>query len=254
VLLYHSVPDEQGDRFAVARADFEAHMHAIARSGRVALSISELAAWLRGDKPIPDRAIAITFDDGFDNAFDVSQWLLERGLCSTHYLTTSEIGAPSRLSRSQVIELSRMPRIEIGAHSVRHSYLDELGSTGLSEEVNRSKAQLEDLTGVAVDSFAYPHGAYDDRVRRAVIEAGYTSAAGVKNALSHAADDPFAIARWTVTAGTSVSRIVEVIKGENVAMAWSHQRLRTRAYRAVRRARRRVTERIGTVGPCIGME
>ena len=45
-------------------------------------------------------------------------------------------------------------------------------------------------------TFAYPHGAYDKRVRQAVIDAGYVSAAAVKNAFSHPADDPYAIAAW----------------------------------------------------------
>ena len=55
----------------------------------------------------------------------------------------------------------------------------------------------------SVHSFSYPHGCYDHRVRSAVVEAGFRSAVAVKNALSHDHDDPFAIARWTVTAGTS---------------------------------------------------
>jgi hypothetical protein len=91
-----------------------------------------------------------------------------------------------------------------------------------------------------VHSFAYPHGVYDRRVRQAVITGGYRSAVAVKNAVSHPADDPFAIARWTVTAGTPASRIAQVLEGESVPVAWSHERVRTRAYRMVRRGRRRL--------------
>ncbi len=101
-------------------------------------------------------------------------------------------------------------------------------------------SQLEDMTQGADDSFAYPQGAYDRRVRRAVIDAGYTSAAAVKNAISHANYDPFAIARWTVTAGTPASRLAQILEGENVPRAWPGERVRTRAYRTVRRTRRRL--------------
>jgi hypothetical protein len=67
----------------------------------------------------------------------------------------------------------------------------------------------------------------------------------VKNAVSHDRDDPFALARWTVTAGTSASRIAEVLEGVNVPPAWAQDRLRTRASRVARRGRRRVALAVG---------
>jgi hypothetical protein len=73
-----------------------------------------------------------------------------------------------------------------------------------------------------------------------VIAAGFRSAAAVKNAVSHPGDDPMAIARWTVTEGTPAARIAEVLEGTGVPLAWTHERPRTRAYRAVRRRRRRL--------------
>jgi peptidoglycan/xylan/chitin deacetylase (PgdA/CDA1 family) len=242
VLLYHSVADapERDRRFAVSPATFEAHADVIKASGRVTLRISDLATGLRGERPLPERAAAITFDDGFADNYDAVHSLLGRGLKSTLYVTTGELGAPGRLMPSRVAELAHVPAIEIGAHAVRHRYLDELDDVEIADEVKVSKLELEELTQVTVHSFAYPHGAYDRRVRDAVIDAGYRSAVAVKNAVAHAADDPFAIARWTVTAGTPVSRIAQVLEGEDVPLAWSHERARTRAYRTVRRQRRRL--------------
>jgi peptidoglycan/xylan/chitin deacetylase (PgdA/CDA1 family) len=239
VLLYHSVADDPGrDRFAVSRATFEAHMAAVKGCGRGTLRISELATAMRTRRPFLEHAVAVTFDDGFADTFDAACSLLERGLSSTVYVTTSEIGASDRLNSSQVAELAHIPQVEIGAHAVHHRYLDELGDRELAAETRLSKHQLEDITQTAIGSFAYPHGAYDTRVRKAVIDAGYSSAVAVKNAISHAVDDTFAIARWTVTAGTSASRIAQVLEGENVPVAWARERLRTRAYRTVRRGRR----------------
>jgi peptidoglycan/xylan/chitin deacetylase (PgdA/CDA1 family) len=247
VFLYHSVAEGAGrdGRFTVSPAMFEAHADAIEASGRVTLEISELAAGLRGERPLPERAAAITFDDGFADNYDAVQSLLRRGLRSTLYVTTGELGAGDRLMPAQVTELSDVPGIEVGAHTVHHLYLDELDRRELKYEVAVSKAQLEDVTRAPVRSFAYPHGAYDQRVRDAVIAAGYRSAVAVKNAVAHVADDPFAIARWTVTNDTTASRIAQVLHGENVPLAWSHERVRTRAYRTVRRQRRRVPRMLG---------
>lgn len=242
VLLYHSVTDDPGDdRFAVSQETFAAHAAAVEACGRVALRISDLATAMRTRRPFLEHAVALTFDDGFADTFEAVYSLLERGLSSTVYVTTGEIGAPNRLTSSQVAELAHIPQVEIGAHAVHHRYLDELDDRELADETRLSKEHLEDVTQSRIDSFAYPHGAYDKRVRKAVIDAGYGSAAAVKNAISHAVDDTFAIARWTVTAGTPASRIAEVLEGEKVPVAWARERLRTRAYRTVRRGGRRLT-------------
>lgn len=242
VLLYHSVADDPvGDpRFAVSRATFEQHIQAIEASGRKTVNISDLAAGYREQQPFAEPVMAVTFDDGYADTYEAAIALLDRGLQSTVYITTSEVDARHRLTCSQVAELAHLPQIELGAHAVHHRYLDELRDGEIVEEVGPSKIELEEIAQAAVDSFAYPHGAYDRRVRRAVIEAGYSSAAAVKNATSHAADDPYAIARWTVTAGTSAVRIAQILAGDNVPRAWARERGRTRAYRAVRRGRRRL--------------
>jgi peptidoglycan/xylan/chitin deacetylase (PgdA/CDA1 family) len=248
VLLYHSVADDprrRDRRYTVSRADFQAHADAIKASGRVALRITDLAAGLRGERGLPERSLAVTFDDGFADTYDAVEALFDRDLTSTVYVTTGELGARNRLPPSSLAELAHGDSTEVGAHAVRHRRLDELDDRELTREVSVSKVALEQLIQLPVCSFAYPHGAYDRRVRRAVITSGYRSAAAVKNAVSHASDDPFAIARWTVTAGTSASRIAEVLEGKGVARARAHERLRTRAYRSARRGRRRLANTLG---------
>jgi peptidoglycan/xylan/chitin deacetylase (PgdA/CDA1 family) len=243
VLLYHSVsdrPPSHGSWAAVSGAEFAAHVDAIGASGREAIDISTLAGALRDERPLPKRPVAITFDDGYADTYAAVELLRRHALPCTVYVTTGQIGAPDRLSAQQVAGIAVMPGVELGAHAVRHLRLDELDGDEVDAELLGSKTQLEELTGGRIDSFAYPHGAYDRRVRAAVIAAGYSSAAAVKNAVSHRADDPFAIARWTVSAGTSAACLADVLEGESVPRAWSRERLRTRAYRTVRRRRRRL--------------
>jgi peptidoglycan/xylan/chitin deacetylase (PgdA/CDA1 family) len=243
VLLYHSVSDRpaQSDAWGtVSPAEFAAHVAAIEASGRVAIGITELAAALRAERPLPGRPVAVTFDDGFADTYVAVELLREHDLASTVYVTSGEVGARDRLSPAQLAALARLPGVEVGAHSVRHRRLDELDDPELADELRVSKAQLEDLTQRSVRSFAYPHGSYDRRVRDAAVDAGYHSAAAVKNAVSHPGDDPMAIARWTVTGGTPAARIAQVLEGAGVPLAWGRERLRTRAYRTVRRRRRRL--------------
>ncbi len=248
VLLYHSVSHKsrRGDQpYTVSPSSFAAHVEAVAASGREALRMTELAAGLRGERPLPERAVAVTFDDGFADTYDAIEVLLRRDLSSTVYVTSGGVGAGDRLSAPQLAELALLPPVEIGAHAVRHRRLDELAEWEMVHEVSASKAALEEVMRASVCSFAYPHGAYNRRTREAVIASGYHSASAVKNAVSHGRDDPFAISRWTVSAQTSASRIADVLEGKDVPLGWTRERLRTRAYRTVRRHRRRLNNRLG---------
>jgi peptidoglycan/xylan/chitin deacetylase (PgdA/CDA1 family) len=242
VLLYHSVSDRPalGHSWGtVSRAQFVSHVELLAASRRPSLTISTLACTLRGERPLVDRPIAVTFDDGYRDTYEAVEVLRRHGLCSTVYVTTGDIGRPDRLTTEQVAGLADLAGVEVGAHAVHHLRLDELDDVGLEDEVAGSKRRLEQLTSQPVDSFSYPHGAYDGRVRAMVIEAGYRSATSVKNAVSHDDDDPFAIARFTVTGATSAQRLAEVLEGEGVPLAWTAERVRTRVYRMARRSRGR---------------
>jgi peptidoglycan/xylan/chitin deacetylase (PgdA/CDA1 family) len=241
VLLYHSVSDGPSASWGtVSRSAFAAHVELIAASGREAVCIAALGAGLRGERPLPDRPVAITFDDGYRDTIEAVGLLDEHDLGCTVFATTGEIGGRDRLSSRQIADLAQQCRVEVGAHAVRHRRLDELGEHELREELRVSKARLEDITGHRIESFAYPHGAYDRRVRDGVIAAGYRAAAAVKNAMSHPGDDPFAIARWTVTASATPEHVANVLEGRGLALGWKQEPMRTRLHRSVRRTRRRL--------------
>lgn len=240
VLLYHSIPSrDDRDPLSVPDERFIAHMWQVRESGRVALTISQLAAGLRGAIDLPARAVAITFDDGHANNVQAIEHLVDAGLRATVYLTTGSCEQHATLNPCELDSIADDPeRVEIGAHSVTHPRLDELAPPSVGNEVRASKAHLEQVLGREVSSFAYPFGCYDRWVRHAVASAGYRSAVAVKNALSHLEDDPMAIARVTVGKDTSASELARILEGEGIRRAWSHERLRTRAYRSARRVRR----------------
>lgn len=245
VLLYHSIPMSEagGDRLSVPYGQFSRHLDAILSSGRTAITIEELAGGLRGEFRLPDRPVAITFDDAYRDTLNAVELTIERGLRATIFVTTGPIGSGPMISHAQLQSLAELrTTIELGAHSVTHPFLDELALGQLVAEVRDSRCQLEELVGRPIGSFAYPYGAHDRRVREVVIAAGFRSAAAVKDALSHTNDDPWAIARWTVRAETSADRIAEVLEGLDVPMAWRRERLRTRGFRIVRRGRRRLRQ------------
>jgi peptidoglycan/xylan/chitin deacetylase (PgdA/CDA1 family) len=247
VLLYHSVADAPSSwisGFTVTPATFERHMDAVVASGRTAMTVRGLRDNLRLGRPLPERPVLITFDDGFaDTATVAGPALARRGLCSTVYVTTAVIGGVSpgedaMVDWSQIEELSAMGT-EIGAHSHTHPELDMLPEAAVRHEVELPKRMLEERLGEEVPSFAYPFGYSNPMVRRLVSEAGYASACSVKNALSSSADPSFAIARLTVTSRTSDGRMRQWLEGGGAPVGRRQERLVSRGWRTWRRTRSR---------------
>jgi peptidoglycan/xylan/chitin deacetylase (PgdA/CDA1 family) len=65
---------------------------------------------------------------------------------------------------------------EIASHTKSHPKLPSLDDVKLIEELQGSKKDLEDRVGITVKTLAYPYYAYDDRVMKAVQDAGYLGA------------------------------------------------------------------------------
>lgn len=242
VFLYHSVttdPKPGLQRWTVTPSDFDRHIELIAASGRSPMTITQLAAALRaGD--LPERPVAVTFDDGFaDNVAAVAR-LHQAGLPSTVYVTSDYLGRTRMLDAPGLRDLAAIPGVEIGAHSVSHPRLDEIRRSEMAHEVRVSRERMEDVLGFQIASFAYPHGAHDGRVMAEVASAGFSSAAAVREALSHPGDHPFRIARLTIEATTTRAQIERALDGTGFPAASTRERPRTVAYRYFRRARRLV--------------
>jgi peptidoglycan/xylan/chitin deacetylase (PgdA/CDA1 family) len=243
VLLYHSIsshPDPRIERYSMPFDRFRDQMRVVAESPRVACSFAELVAeYKRADGARGER-VCVTFDDGWADNRAAAELLCELGIPATIFVTSGYLGEPGMLTPRDLVAVADLPGIEVGAHSVRHPRLDELARAEFESEIRDGKDALEQLLGRPVETFAYPFGAHDRRVRAAVIEAGFTGAAAVKNAISHWRDDPFAVARWSVEEKFDDARVGRIVDGEGAPIAWRGERIRTRGYRSFRRARKRV--------------
>jgi peptidoglycan/xylan/chitin deacetylase (PgdA/CDA1 family) len=245
VLLYHRI-GAAGDRFTVDPPAFRRHVAFLAdrlSEGWRAVSIATLGAALRDRTPLPPRVFCVTFDDGFADTAPAMETLGGLGIPSTVYAVPSFVGRPGMLTARDLGRLSRSSWGEVGAHSLTHPWMDELTPQEAYQEAIESRRWLEHVLGAPVTTFAYPHGAHSAQTRDAVIRAGYSSACAVKNAWSHASDDPYAIARWTLTRSSDAEELGRLFAGA-APRAWARERLRTRGWRTARRLRRRVARAI----------
>ncbi|HTF12249.1 MAG TPA: polysaccharide deacetylase family protein [Asanoa sp.] len=257
VVGYHSIgdrPREGGLRFCVAAGDFDEQMALLRERGHTPLTVSDYADVLRSRAALPDRPVVVTFDDGFADLASTALPVLRRHrITATAFLITTHLPGPAPrpdgdfLSADEIADL-RAAGIEIGSHGHSHRPLDCLTPAEARAEAQLSRRLLEDRLGAAVRSFAYPYGYHGTAVRRAVRAAGYNCACAVKNALSHPADDVFAIARVLVERDTGAAGLDAILSGRGWPVAWRRERLRTKGWRVYRRLRWAVSGRGAPAG------
>jgi len=102
ILMYHSVADDPkeyknttGD-IAHSTANFKGQIEYLVRNYRL-VTLEDILLFLEGRQPMPHHAVAVTFDDGYADNFDVALPVLDSmGIRATFYVTVKyvETGQP----------------------------------------------------------------------------------------------------------------------------------------------------------------
>ena len=160
--------------------------------------------------------ISITFDDGYTDSLTVIAPLLCARQIPFHvFVSSARMNGTDRkyLSPAQVVELSNMPGVTIGAHGATHRSLTSLSSSELAAELRASKVDLEAVLQKPVTTMSYPYGHINDDVRKAAHNAGFTFAATSKWGFNESASDSLLQRRIDMWSGDSKRTVENKILG-----------------------------------------
>ena len=243
VLMYHEIADSAttDDPLAVAPAVFADQLAYLRDAGFTSVTASALSDSLaNGGQELPERPIAVTFDDGHEDFYtDALPLLKQRDFTGTLFMTTDWVGfvgyGKRMMTWSQLAEAAEAGA-EIGAHTRSHPQLDQLPENRLREELYGSKSLLEDELGLEIPGMSYPFGYSSARVRRVARDVGYAYSYSVGNALTTSAMDAFALPRLTVKRSTTMDSFRRMVNGQDT-LALKRDRMLTKGFSVVRRAR-----------------
>jgi len=172
VLTYHKIaPGIDFGLGCVSPQQFQAQLSALQTSGYKLVTLSQLRSEYRADP----MAVAITFDDGYENIWQYAHPLLaSAGVPATVFIITDYIGklnswdiSPGfrfrHLNHQQIRDLIGSGW-EIASHGLDHCSLRGLAETEINRQLLRSRQQLERQFGVAVHYFAASFGHADTRL------------------------------------------------------------------------------------------
>jgi peptidoglycan/xylan/chitin deacetylase (PgdA/CDA1 family) len=222
-LVYHRFANAACDPFAVAPDVFDAQMRWLADEG-LAISLSDLEAFVRGEGTVPEGAVLVTIDDGFQTVLDVAGPIMKKyGIPSIAYVSSDLVGRPSDLGPSDpYLDWEGVARLQdygivIGSHGHRHISLGEIGAQDLHIEAATSRELIEKRLGITVDSFAYPFGTqahFNDVSRQVAMEAGYRTVFTAVHGSIVPGADLFGLPRVKVEGGETLWMFQQICRGQ----------------------------------------
>lgn len=174
ILTFHAI-DNRRSVISFPPELFARGMGGLHEGGYRSLGLPEAADRVRRRQAFPERAFAVTFDDGYESVYREAFPVLKKyRIAATVFLTVGEsapsggrlpsLGERPMLSWSQILEMARSG-IEFGAHTLTHPDLTRLPADKMEAEIARSKTVIEERLGGEAACFAYPFGRYDERSR-----------------------------------------------------------------------------------------
>jgi peptidoglycan/xylan/chitin deacetylase (PgdA/CDA1 family) len=129
----------------------------------------------------------------------------------------------SGLSREQIEAM--LPYVDFQSHTRFHPTLTRLDDQECIEELAQSKREVEQLTGVPCEHFAYPYGRYGSREVAMLKATGYKTGRTTAVGWNDERSDPFRLSAFDIEDDSSVPWFAAQMTG--VPLAWRNLPLGT---------------------------
>jgi peptidoglycan/xylan/chitin deacetylase (PgdA/CDA1 family) len=175
-------------------------------------SMHDLEPYLSGEKQ--GRVVGITFDDGYQNNFDLALPILKRyGHTATCYAVSEQVGKTNHWDDGLVATKSLMNRgqllswldagMDVGSHTCTHADLTKLEDKEALKEIKFSKLSLEDSLGTQIRHFCYPYGRMQPIHAQMARDCGYVTATMMKRGRVHSDHNPWELSRVLIARATN---------------------------------------------------
>ena len=173
VLMYHRISRTDTSTFLTVReSDLETQFKYLREQGYTAILLSDLINHVHCKKPLPDKPVLITFDDGYRDNYTIMYPLLHQyGMKATIFLVPSLLyheelnpqdGEDVYLHVSDIHGMD--PKlVEFGLHSFDHRNLRDISLKEVDADISLTKALLQSMGVPFQPCLAFPYGGYPKR-------------------------------------------------------------------------------------------
>ena len=198
ILLYHHVATDTPPSTSISPTDFRAQLEYLRDNDFSVIGLDTLIEALRNGKPVPDRAVAITFDDGYASIYSEAFPMLQSfGYPFTLFLSTDPINRSQAnyMTWEQVRELSDAG-VVIANHLIEHPYMltrqegetDQQWLQRQRVEILTAEETIANQTGQSHRYLAYPYGEFDPAIKSLLGELNFVGLAQNSGAVGYNSD------------------------------------------------------------------
>ncbi len=226
VLMYHRVSDDPGrDILAVTPFAFAEQMRWLGEEGYEVLPVGEALSRLDAGT-LPEKAVSITFDDGYRDNFEEAFPVLARyRMPAMIFPVTGFVlgeGEHPRYHNHPVpvpyltveqIRLMNQSGIDFGCHTHNHSLLSGISPENAFLEIRQAKKLLEEWIGSPVRMFAYPNGVFLPEHFQILEALGFDAAFSVRPGKNRPGQSRWCLRRTEVSGRDSLVDFIYKMRG-----------------------------------------
>ncbi len=220
ILMYHYVSELPPDADSLRRgltvepAEFEAQLQYLKGAGYETVLLKDLYDALSLGKPLPEKPIVLTFDDGHkDHYTEVLPLLQKYDYVGDFFVlaTPAHFEAEAYLTWNEMRELAEAG-MAVQGHGRDHYDLRNRDYDFLVFQILGIKEAVEAHTEQAVTFFCYPAGKYDRDTLSVTESAGYLGGVTTEWGTTQTLDNRFTWPRIRVRGGWSLETYVEILQ------------------------------------------
>ncbi|TMM45677.1 polysaccharide deacetylase family protein [Colwellia ponticola] len=175
ILQYHHVSESTPASTSISPKQFEVHLQYLKDNNFTVVPLSELIDGIKKQQPLPDKSVAITFDDAYINVLTNAKPILDKfSFPYTIYVNPGIINRNDSKEKSQYLSWAQLKSMAdegviIANHGYEHDSMVRI-SEGLTqaqwlskqtELLLKAEAIIKEKTGQSWRYYAYPYGEYD---------------------------------------------------------------------------------------------
>lgn len=200
ILMYHSISNDQATAnlsgLRVTKDNFDVQMKYLKDNGYYTLSMDEVNDFITKNKPIPEKSVALTFDDGYkDNYTNVYPVLKQYGFKATIFVIAGNIDKDSDYLTSAQLKEMQSNGVDIESGTYENLRLGNLTAAEQLKSFQDSKQTLESILNKKVNYISYPFGSYNANTLDAANKTGYLLGLSRDGKWSYKADGIYKLSR-----------------------------------------------------------
>ena len=217
IIMYHSILKDpsRSNKYTVTPAVLEEDLKYIKDKGYTTVTIADLISYVYDNKPLPEKPIVLTFDDGHYNNYGYLFPLLEKydmkavisivGSYTDKFTETDEANLNySYLRWKDIKELMNTGRIEFQNHTYNlHSNTgkrigtkkikgetDEHYKSILKDDILKLQQEFEENTNYTPQCFTYPFGGISNSSLDIIKELGFKASLSCEQGINKLTKNP----------------------------------------------------------------